>query len=79
MSASGNRSAMRASSSERIIRSCVAHAVDSHRTTSTCRSVAEWRRASEQSREDMEKRRSLGDRLPQENADGSMGFHGNRH
>ena len=52
--------------------------VGSHRTTNTCRSVAEWRRASQQSREDMEKRRGMGDRLPQANADGSMGFHGNR-
>ena len=52
--------------------------VGSHRTTSTCRTVAEWRRASEQSREDMEKRRSLGDRLPQEQKDGSLGFHGGR-
>jgi hypothetical protein len=40
--------------------------VGSHRTTNTCRTVAEWRRASEQSREDIEKRRSLGDILPQE-------------
>lgn len=40
--------------------------VGSHRTTSTCRTVAEWRRASEQSREDMERRRSRGDIIPQE-------------
>lgn len=40
--------------------------VGSHRTTSTCRTVAEWRRASDQSREDIEKRRSLGDILSQE-------------
>ena len=47
--------------------------VGSHRTTSTCRSVAEWRRASEQSREDIEKRRSLGDILPQEKPGGGRG------
>jgi hypothetical protein len=40
--------------------------VGSHRTTSTCRTVAEWRRASDNSREDIEKRRSLGDILPGE-------------
>ena len=38
--------------------------VGSHRTTSTCRTVAEWRRASQQSREDIETRRSMGDILP---------------
>lgn len=38
--------------------------VGSHRVTSTCRTVAEWRRASQQSREDMELRRSMGDILP---------------
>jgi hypothetical protein len=37
--------------------------VGSHRLTSTCRSAAEWKRASEQSREDIEYRRSLGDIL----------------
>lgn len=47
--------------------------VGSHRTTSTCRTVAEWRRASEQSREDIEKRRSLGDILPQEKPGGRRG------
>jgi len=47
--------------------------VGSHRTTSTCRTVAEWRRASEQSREDIEKRRSLGDILPQEKPGGGFG------
>ena len=44
--------------------------VGSHRTTSTCRTVAEWRRASQNSREDIEKRRSLGDILPQEKPGG---------
>ena len=39
--------------------------VGSHRLTSTCRTAAEWKRASEQSREDIEYRRSLGDILPQ--------------
>ena len=39
--------------------------VGSHRLTSTCRTAAEWKRASEQSREDLEYRRSLGDILPQ--------------
>ena len=39
--------------------------VGSHRLTSTCRTAAEWKRASEQSREDIEHRRSLGDILPQ--------------
>jgi hypothetical protein len=39
--------------------------VGSHRLTSTCRSAAEWKRASEKSREDLEYRRSLGDILPQ--------------
>lgn len=47
--------------------------VGSHRTTSTCRTVAEWRRASEQSREDIQKRRSLGDILPQEKPGGGFG------
>ena len=37
--------------------------VGSHRLTSTCRTAAEWKRASEQSREDIEYRRSLGDIL----------------
>lgn len=39
--------------------------VGSHRLTSTCRTAAEWKRASEQSREDIQYRRSLGDILPQ--------------
>ena len=39
--------------------------VGSHRLTSTCRTAAEWKRASEKSREDIEYRRSLGDILPQ--------------
>jgi hypothetical protein len=39
--------------------------VGSHRLTSTCRTAAEWKRASEQSREDIERRRSMGDILPQ--------------
>ena len=47
--------------------------VGSHRTTSTCRTVAEWRRVSQQSREDIEKRRSLGDILPQEKPGGGLG------
>ena len=38
--------------------------VGSHRTTSTCRSVAEWRRASQKSRDDIEMRRGMGDSLP---------------
>jgi hypothetical protein len=46
--------------------------VGSHRTTSTCRTVAAWRRASEQSREDIEKRRSMGDILPQEKPGGGL-------
>lgn len=41
--------------------------VGSHRLTSTCRTAAEWKRASEKSREDIEYRRSLGDILPQGN------------
>ena len=47
--------------------------VGSHRTTSTCRTVAEWRRASQNSREDLEKRRSMGDILPQEKPGGRRG------
>lgn len=38
--------------------------VGSHRYTSTCHTAAEWKRASEKSREDIEYRRSLGDILP---------------
>ena len=50
--------------------------VGSHRTTSTCRTVAEWRRASKESREDLEKRRGLGDILPQEKSTGRNGGRG---
>ena len=47
--------------------------VGSHRTSSTCRTVAEWRRASQNSREDLEKRRGMGDILPQEKPGGRRG------
>ena len=50
--------------------------VGSHRTTSLCRTVAEWRRASQNSREDLEKRRSMGDILPQEKPTGRNGGRG---
>ena len=50
--------------------------VGSHRHTSTCRTVAEWRRASQNSREDLEKRRSLGDILPGEKSTGRNGGRG---